>query len=153
MKKVTVIGIIGKTQGVNIARKPARSENRKNIRSDFFSSLSIPVAFPIIFVGVVLAVITFPVSDFLPMISEFFATVFTAAISFPPGFPLIVKLNSISSGGMDRLSSQHINSSDPLTWKSLFPRTLIFCLKTALISKYLNVWLSNWESFSSMGLG
>src|SRR5271157_1946463 len=92
MKKVTVIGIIGKTQGVTIARSPARNDIIKNIRSDFLSSFAILFGFVVVFRVAAKVLIALPVSAFFRVESAFFTTGETAFISLAAGLPLILKL-------------------------------------------------------------
>ena len=81
IKKVTVIGIIGKTQGVTIARRPAKNDIIKNIRSDFLSSFPILFGFKFVFCVAANVVTALPESTFFRRNLPFSGQVITAVIA------------------------------------------------------------------------
>src|SRR3989339_521307 len=144
MKKETVMGIMGKTQGVSIAARPARKDKRKNINkesslfmgaSGFISELALTLAVSFLFESAVWVL---------------FSTIKVSVdFSSAPPFPSIVILNSISSGGRHFSSSQVINSTRPVIENVLSESKEIFCLKIAVPLKYLR-FISKFLSYSSM---
>ena len=68
VKKLTVIGIIGKTQGVNKAAKPLRNDKMKMVKTDLSSLLSFSF---VIFVSLNLSCATFVESIEESTCSEF----------------------------------------------------------------------------------
>ncbi len=119
MKKLTVIGIMGNTQGVRIAASPAIKAIRKNTQRDAFSD-SAPSAD--------MADASDPPISVPRVVSALCMPVPAPASAFAPDR---VKMNFSSVGGRHRSSSQHMYSRFPSRVKSPEKSTLILCLNTA----------------------
>ena len=110
VKKLTVIGIIGNTQGVNKAAKPEKNAIMNIVNKLLFDDCFFLLEASFVsFIGVVVAV----------------------------SLPEILKFKSINVGGKQLVSSQTINSTSPIIFKEFSVRFLIRCLKMAFLSKYL----------------
>ena len=118
VKKLTVIGIIGNTQGVNNAVNPNKKAIINVLKSpllgSFFSDTAIELS----------TVLTF---------SE--AVVFVGVIALVDLTPKL-KTKSTSVGGNHCVSSHTMNSTIPSTIVSS-PKTSISCSKITVFSKYL----------------
>ena len=97
MKKLTVMGIIGNTQGVRMAARPAMNAKMNSSQMDEYSSSSIFISSSTLLSSMITVVGLYSPSLF----STSAASAFTTA-------PLNANSNSTSSGGRHCLSSQHM---------------------------------------------
>ncbi len=146
---------MGKTQGVRMAARPAIKEKKKSAHKDECSSRPPASSGLISPVSCATVSATAEATTVSAGTKAAVSTAITAGASvfFPAsGFPLTLNSKSTSSGGKQRLSSQHINSRKPLITKSLSVSTSIFCVKTALSAKYFTT-ISKFLSNSSLAFG
>ena len=139
MKNETVIGIIGKTQGVKIAASPPKNARKKKPQSVAFDpviSFSIGVSF---LFSIGFTTFTASTSCFSTGISTFATT-----SSFPT-----LNENSNSAGGIHFVSSQLIKSTEPFISFVPEERSFTFCLNIALFAKYFS-FISKFGSNSSI---
>ncbi len=120
VKKLTVIGIIGNTQGVSKAANPEKKAIKKMLNKPLFvfgASTGVSVAF---------------LSGLIsPVVGKF------VSFNKVPATPLTVNFKLTSVGGKQFESSQTIKFTTSLSTSSLSVNKLIRCLKTASFSKYL----------------
>ncbi len=116
VKKLTVIGIIGNTQGVNNAAKPDKKAIKKIPSKLLLGDLDFFCFSPEVKTWL------------LSALEGFSATVL---------FFNIENFKSTKVGGKQLASSQTINSTSPIIVEAFSFSNLTRCLKVALFSKYL----------------
>jgi len=128
VKKLTVIGIIGNTQGVNKAANPEKKAIKNMVSSPFFAGLLFMVD------NDLLSTSFFSVKLGPEVVSS---EIFALNEGWFAFVPAIENAKSISVGGKQLESSHTINSTEPAILKVFSVSNLMRCLKTALFSKYL----------------
>src|SRR5690606_21317062 len=136
VKKLTVSGIIGNTQGVNNANKPPKKPNPKILQSVFSSLVSEGemAASSLQFWLVLLR--SMSDSPYRKGLTDALsATAFV--VSSAKGFPLKLNTKSAFGGNTHCMSLQAINSTEALMIGKSSGVTETRCLKTVEFSKYL----------------